>query len=182
MRRFSNKANTRIIFRQGSANTEYLLHLYNLFKQFVKSPPVITTIVDKNTNKSRYNLSFSTLALPCFNDLYDLFYLEGPKRIPVNISEYITEVSLAYYRYARIMDDGGLTGYGFKLYTNAFRIEELSLLVDALNIKLGIVATINKTSKSDQYSLYISKAQYPLVIKLVAKYMHPSMLYKLNRI
>ena len=40
MRRFSNKSNSRIIFRQGSINKEYLLHLYDLFKDFVVTPPV----------------------------------------------------------------------------------------------------------------------------------------------
>ena len=29
MRRFSTKANTRIVFRQGSINAAYLLHLYS---------------------------------------------------------------------------------------------------------------------------------------------------------
>ena len=31
---FSVKANTRIIFRQGSINSDYLFHLYDLFKEF----------------------------------------------------------------------------------------------------------------------------------------------------
>ena len=35
MRRYSNKANTRIVFRQGYNNSSYLLHLYDLFKTFV---------------------------------------------------------------------------------------------------------------------------------------------------
>ena len=53
MRRFSNKSNSRIIFRQGSINKEYLLHLYDLFKDFVVTPPVWTKIENKsiiNTN------------------------------------------------------------------------------------------------------------------------------------
>lgn len=104
MRRFSNKANSRIIFRQGSINKEYLLHLYDLFKDFVVTPPVWTKIVNKsiiNTNSgegkknSRYNISFATLSLPCFNELYELFYIDGIKKVPLNISELLTDVSLA---------------------------------------------------------------------------------------
>ena len=34
MRRFSNTSNTRLIFRQGSKNSDYLLHLYELFKKY----------------------------------------------------------------------------------------------------------------------------------------------------
>ena len=96
MRRFSINSNSRIIFRQGSINTDYLLHLYSLFKKFTLKGPSITTIIDKESKKSRSNLSFATITLPCFNEFYDLFYSEGKKRIPLNISEYLTRVSLAY--------------------------------------------------------------------------------------
>ena len=75
MRRFLSKANTRLTFRQGSINAEYLLYLYSLFRHFV--PPSISSITDKVTGNIRYNLSFTTLALPCFNDLYETFYLDG---------------------------------------------------------------------------------------------------------
>lgn len=96
MRRFSNKANVRIIFRQGSVNSSYLLHLYSLYQEFVSTPPSVSCVIDKKTGKSRYNLSFSTLALPCFNELYETFYLGGNKIIPKNIANFITPVSLAY--------------------------------------------------------------------------------------
>jgi hypothetical protein len=182
MRRFSVNANTRVIFRQGSVNTEYLLHLYELFKKYSLKSPSITYILDKDTKKSRYNLSFATMALPCFNEFYNLFYLEGNKRVPLNISKYLTKReawSLAYW----IMDDGGFTGARLKLYTNAYKIEDLNLLIEALDKNFGLKATINKTSIDKQYTLYISKTQLPLVIDLCAsreKYMHPTMLYKLN--
>ena len=53
--------------------------------------------------------------------------------MPKNISKYFTKVSLAYW----IMDDGGFTGNGQKLYTNAFKIEDLNLLIEALNKIFG---------------------------------------------
>ena len=55
MRRFSAKANTRLVFRQGSINAEYLLYLYSLFQHFVTTPPSISSITDKVTGKTRYN-------------------------------------------------------------------------------------------------------------------------------
>ena len=82
MRRFSEKANVRIIFRQGSINAKYLLHLYSLYQKFVATPPSVTTITDSATGNTRYNLSFTTLALPCFNSLYDKFYVNGQKVAP----------------------------------------------------------------------------------------------------
>jgi len=164
----SVNANSRIIFRQGSTNTDYLLHLYDLFKEFALNPPSITTIIDKDTKKSRYNLSFATLSLPCFNEFYDLFYFEGRKRVPLNISKYLTKVSLAYL----IMDQlsqGGFTGNGLKLYTNAFKIEDLNLLIEALNKNFGLKATINKTSISNQLACCYASPRLSLRGRLPTK-------------
>jgi hypothetical protein len=80
MRRFSSNSNVRIVFRQGSKNTSYLLHLYSLFQEFVSTSPSISKIKDKETGKFKYNISFVTLALPCFNELYESFDCEGKKK------------------------------------------------------------------------------------------------------
>ena len=71
MRRSSAKANTMVVFRQGYTNADYLLHLYSLYQKFVSTPSSVTSITDSATGKTRYNLSFATLALPCFNQLYE---------------------------------------------------------------------------------------------------------------
>jgi hypothetical protein len=47
--------------------------LYKLFQEFVTTPPSVSEVVDKKkTGKSRFNLSFSTLALPWFNEIFSL--------------------------------------------------------------------------------------------------------------
>jgi hypothetical protein len=177
LRRFSPKANVRLVFRQGSVNSTYLLHLYNLYQVFVTTPPSVSEVVDKKTGKSRFNLSFTTLALPCFNEIYEIFYLDGKKIIPNNIAEHLTRISLAYW----IQDDGSFTGSGLKLYTNAFTLEELNLLIEALNKNFSIKATINISNREkSQYTLYISKNQLQLVRDLVKDHMHEDMMYKLN--
>ena len=153
MRRFSTKANTRIVFRQGSINAAYLLHLYSLYQKFVSTPPSVTSITDSATGKTRDNLSFATLALPCFNQLYEQFYLNGKKVVPANIADNLTRVGLAYW----IMDDGGFTGTGLKLYTNAFSPDELNLVVEALYKNFFLKASIHKSSIENQRTLYISK-------------------------
>lgn len=96
MRRSSENSNSRIIFRQGSKNEEYLNHLYLLFQNYVLRPPVKYTIIDKKTKIPRFNYSFATMALPCFNEFYELFYKDNVKFIPQNISNLLTPVSLAY--------------------------------------------------------------------------------------
>jgi hypothetical protein len=78
------------------------------------------------------------------------------------------------------MDDGGFTGSGLKLHTDAIKIEDINLLIGALNKNFSIKASINKTSINNQFTIYISKKDLPVVINLVKEHMHPSMLYKLN--
>ena len=135
--------------------------MYSLFRVFVTTPPSVSKVEDKKTGKSRFNLSFTTLALPCFNEIYETFYLDGKKIIPNNIAEFLTRVSLAYW----IMDDGSFTGSGLNLHTNAFTLEELNLLIEALNKNFSIKATINISKREKaQYTLYISKNQLQLVI------------------
>ena len=177
MRRFSENSNVRVVFRQGSINASYLLHLYELFQKFVTNPPSVSTILDSKTGGSRYNLSFSTLALPCFNELYESFYENKIKRIPNNIADLLTSVSLAYW----IMDDESFTGSGLKISTNSFSSKDLDLLINALEINFSIKASRNVQYRDrSQYTLYITKAQLPLVRSLVKDYMHPDMLYKLG--
>ena len=79
------------------------------------------------------------------------------------------------------MDDGSFTGSGLKLHTNAFTLEELNLLIEALNKNFSIKATINISNREKaQYTLYISKNQLQLVRDLVKDHMHEDMMYKLN--
>ena len=76
------------------------------------------------------------------------------------------------------MDDGAFTGTGLKIYTNAFSQDDLNLLVEALDKKFSIKASIHKSSIEKNY-IYFKKT-ITLVIDLVKEHMHPSMLYKLN--
>lgn len=173
---FLTKLIQELFLDKDLKNAEYLLHLYNLFQLFVLTPPSVTTITDNNTGQTRDNLSFATLALPCFNELYESFYFKGRKIVPTNIANYLTVVSLAYW----IMDDAGFTGSGLKLFTNAYNLNELNLLVKALDKNFSIKATILKTSIKNQQTLYISKKQLSLVKDLVKEFIHPTMMYKLN--
>ena len=76
--------------------------------------------------------------LPCFNPLYAKFYVNGKKVVPANIADLWTSVSLAYWM--------TFTGNGLNLYTNAFSQDELKLLVEALDKKFSIKASIHKSS------------------------------------
>jgi hypothetical protein len=69
------------------------------------------------TGKIYNSLNFKTRMLPCFNYLWDLFYLERVKTIPSKIGELLSPIGLAFW----IMDDGGLgTHSTLNLNTNSY--------------------------------------------------------------
>lgn len=71
---------TSFVFLQGIGNQEFLYHLYNLFSHYCPSEPKIkSNPTDIRTGKIYSNISFTTYTLPCFNELYHLFYLSKKK-------------------------------------------------------------------------------------------------------
>ena len=64
---------------------------------YTLSPPKSTNRKpDKRTGKIYNSLIFKTRMLPCFNYLWDLFYIDKVKIIPSNIGLLLTEVALAF--------------------------------------------------------------------------------------
>jgi hypothetical protein len=77
--------------------------LYELFQTYCRSVPKISNRLPyKRTGQIYTRVQFQTYSLPCFNELYSLFYLDGKKIVPLNIFDLMTPLSLAYW----IADDG----------------------------------------------------------------------------
>nr|QWC53673.1 LAGLIDADG homing endonuclease [Rhizoctonia solani] len=95
--------NPRLVFVQGLINKDYLLHLYDLFKTYSPQEPTISDMSPhRRTGKVYSKIYFSTYSLPCFLELYNLFYVAGTKIVPSNIEVLFTPLSLVYL----ICDDG----------------------------------------------------------------------------
>jgi len=95
--------NPTLCFIQGCVHKEYLDHLYEKFKELCPSGPKIQNPKpDTRTGKVYSVIYFRTSALPCFIELYNLFYHGGEKVVPLNIGELLTPLGLAYW----ICDDG----------------------------------------------------------------------------
>jgi hypothetical protein len=80
--------------------------LYSIFKDYTASAPkIVNNFPHPKTGKCYNSILFYTYSLPCFNELYDLFYvspLGRKKMVPINIFNLLTPLSLAYW----IADDG----------------------------------------------------------------------------
>jgi hypothetical protein len=88
--------NARIRFLQSKAQSDFIYHLYELFKDYCASPPKENSLLIKESANIRYNVSFATRNLPCFNEFYYLFYNNRVKVVPQNNIELLIPVVLAY--------------------------------------------------------------------------------------
>lgn len=178
IQKLTKNGNPNLQFEQGLVNKDYMFHLYDLFKDYCNSEPKISERKpDPRTNKVYSRVRFHTYYLPCFNELYSLFYPEGKKVIPLNIGELLTPIGLAYWA----MDDGNRDRNNFILNTNSYTLNEVELLSSVLKEKFNLDCTLQKHSKDkNQYRINIRTKSVPLFKELVLPYFHDSMIYKLN--
>jgi hypothetical protein len=162
--RKSAKNNTRLQFKQSTKNTEYINHLYDLFKEFCGSSPIVMSSFDSRPTKMKaYSaIKFQTLSLPCFNKYRELFYnSEGVKIIPTNLEDMLTAKGLAYW----IMDDGYNYGKGFYICTESFSLKEHEVLTQILKNKFELDSAAHKYMGG--YRLYIQSSSKDKLLQLI---------------
>lgn len=78
------KLNSRLRFEQSGANKEYVLHLYDFFKDYCNSSFSIRSRYDKRTEKTYESVYFQTATSPIFNQFaaYGMIYfMRSPKMV-----------------------------------------------------------------------------------------------------
>lgn len=164
-------------FYQGLVHKDYIDHLYGLFKNYCLSEPqVYSRPADPRTGKIYTSVSFNTCSLPCFNQLYNLFYVDGEKILPSNIGELLTPLGLCYW----ICDDGSFCKkyQVVTLNTQGFSLKEVELLIKVLGDKFGLKCTINKNK--GKFIIRISRKSIPLLQNLLVPVMPVMMKYKIG--
>jgi hypothetical protein len=121
-------------------------------------------------------ISFFTYSLPCFNELHELFSVDGKKVIPNNIGDLLTPLGLAYW----ICDDGGFNKVyrSLILSTQSFSLVEVNLLINVLNSKWNLDCTINK--KGPHFVIRIPSKSLPILQNLLKDIMPTMMKHKIG--
>lgn len=169
--------NARFIFKQGLIHKDYLMHLFELFKNYCFNAPITSDLLaSKITAKVYSSIRFHTYSLPCFNELYESFYVGGKKVIPHNIGELLTPLGLAFW----ISDDGSYdkTNRAVILNTQSFTFQENEILVNVLTNKFNVKCTIVKSRNS--FAIRISAKSLPVLQTVLKDIMPPMMLYKIG--
>jgi hypothetical protein len=164
---------------QSVKHEPYVTHLYELFKDWVTTPPHY-----KFKEKGK-NIAFRTVAHSSLRFYAQLFYEGKKKVVPKNPHKYFDDIALAYW----YMDDGALKGKnrsGKRLHTEGFTQAEVNCLCEELNL-YGIECTVQKQNKKKPdgsiktyYILYITAKGDKVLTEKIREYVLPCFLYKLD--
>jgi hypothetical protein len=172
------RQNPRLKFEQGLLHKEYLLHLFSLFEVFcLTEPKIYNPKPDKRTGKVYSTIKFQTRSLPCFKELFEIFYPEGKKIVPLNIGDLMTPLSLAFW----LSDDGTFEKSHsiVILCTDSFTLEEVERLINVLNDKWNLECYKVKTTIGNN-RIAIPRRSLAILQGLLKDIMPPMMLHKIG--
>ena len=167
---------TRFVFHQSSRNVEYISFIVNTLVEFgycSKGLKKKKQIGKKN--KVYFSIKKATFSFSSLNWVYDCFYSDKKKKIPDEISFYLTARALAFW----LMDDGSRTKYGIVISTNSFTRDDINRLRKALLQNFDLETT-TQVQNENQYRIYFPKSQIVKLRKIVQPFFVNSMLYKLD--
>lgn len=169
----------RMAVKQSIVHKEYLFSIYEFFYKrgyCTSLEPRLYARTLKGKNIKYFGYEFNTFTFRSLVWLQKLFYKNGKKVVPSNISELITPLALAVW----LSDDGGWVGSGIRIAANSFTLEEVELLSEVLSNKFDLDCTIQKISLKDKYSIYIKKISILKLRSLILPQLHPTMHHKLG--
>lgn len=165
-----------ICFKQSIIHANYLYFLYFifLFLGYTSSNVTIPRYTKDSAENTYQYLKFRTLAIPSLSWIFEMFYPNGPKIVPHNISDYFNSRVLAFW----LMDDGSWSGSGILLHCNSFSLSYVQRLAELLRNKFQFKGSLR--AKGNKHLIYIHAGSIPSLRTLVKPYMHKSFYYKLG--
>lgn len=171
-----NGRNVRLRIEHSYKQKDYLIWLYEHFKDFSAKGPRIVLGKQSVVNKIYKKYHYSTNSLKCFNEYSLLFYNKQKKVIPNNISKLlVSNLSLAVW----YMDDGYKRNdcRAFRLSTDSFSYLEQLRLINCLKINYNINSKLHK--KKNTWNIYIPSKDYNKFSSIISPFIIPSMRYKI---
>jgi hypothetical protein len=92
---FINKSgNTLLSLKQSIKNFEFLWNLFNTLSHYCQGYPKLDTMIINN--KIFVSIKFTTRVYPCLTEIYNIFYVNKTKIVPLDLYNLLTYESLAY--------------------------------------------------------------------------------------
>lgn len=160
--------NYRLQLEQSHKQKEYLFWKYEIFKEFVITPPKY--IAPSNSWR------FRTISHKEFIRLRNLFYRNGKKILPKTLDFLLDPLVLAVW----FMDDGCLAKKkGYVLNTQNFTFEENIRLKKFLSERFGL-SSLSLHRDRKYYRLFVRSRSMAEFRNLFDSHIHSSMNYKLS--
>lgn len=174
--RTSKDAHMKI--EQGYKQKEFVYHLFDLFKVycFAVSPQEYIAKSGVRAGKVK-SYWFKTLSHFSFTKIWNMFYVDGVKRIQSGlVLKYIGRIGLRYW----IMSDGSLQNdkKSMILHTQCFTKEENEMLSSELNEKFGLHSKVIP-HKVKYWVILIPSRDSTKLHSLISEHIIPYFEYKL---
>jgi DNA-binding transcriptional regulator WhiA len=165
---------TRLSVCQSLKQKDFVVWLYKVFKEFVRTPP--KPKIRYRNGKQNTEVWFNTLTYPAFQNFYDLFYPQGEKIVPESIDQFLTKTAFAVW----FMSDGSVKSKqsrGRILNTQSFTRPDIEKMVVILKSKFNLQSSIR--TQKDGLQIYISGKSAEILDNLLREKILPFFYYKL---
>lgn len=169
-----NSTGARLKVDQCIKQGEFVGWLYEIYKNFVGTPPRLKKSFKKGTMHE--GLVFNSLTHPSFKPFYDLFYPKKKKIVPESINNLLTKTAFAVW----FMSDGSVKSKecrGRILNTQSFSKSDIERLITVLGEKFNLKTSIRM--QKDGLQIYISAKSAESLNELLKNFILPSFQYKL---
>ena len=173
----SNGTNARLRFEHSLNQEKYLFWKFKFLKSIFNGFPIVKiNRIHPKTNKEYRYVRAQSKTLPELKKIKDIFYQNGRKIIPFNLTKYLREpISLAIW----FMDDGYyyLRDKCSYLYLGNVSEKEAEVSRDTLEENFGLKTKV--LSKKKGYALYFSRLEMVRLKSIIGKYIIPLFRYKM---
>jgi len=167
----------RLKIQHSIKQKSYTDWIYNEFRNWVRSKPRIREI--KGFGRTHGTYEFSTYGHKLLGNFQRRFYNNKEKIVPDNLDKDVNPLVLAIW----FMDDGSIKSKKHKgvfLNTHGFNIESIKKLRQMLKNSFAIHSTTKDDKKGKQ--IYLGGENGENFIKLIERYIIPSMRYKIPQV
>ena len=164
------KCNYRLNVAHSLKQKQYMEFKYNSIKDMINSKLFIKKQFHNKAKKEYTCISFQSVACPYYTELYNIWYKEGKKIIPKEISQ-LDELGLAI----KFFDDGYKEHNGLAISMCDYDEESINNFMKILYKKFNISTNLHSNK-----NIYIPAKEKNSFKDIVIKYSTPDVLYKLG--
>ena len=159
---------------QGLKQKDYVFWKYEVFKEWVTTPPKLSVRYDENHIPYPKSWWFRTIRHPKLTLFHKMFYKNGVKIIPKHIADLLDPLAMAVW----IMDDGCLSRNVIDISTYSFELGEIKLLQKAIFKRFALETNFFR-DRDKGFRMYFRKSETQKLIPLISQFVIPNLAYKI---